>query len=823
MRSRVVACLVVGLVWAVGPAAGASQSLHDRDSKLTAAPLVVAQLLAATTTPSIGADVAREVIEIPAPLDESAWRDVLALPADSDLFAHFVIDRAALLVAAGLTATDRSIRSLAQHDRQLLRFLYREAHGPWLLASRALMVRDGQVVAPGGETGRLVWARLTGQPLTRPVAFIRALLSRDRGRLAWYFDTIGGLSDDRLAAAWPGASVEERVAQAHALYEVFRDTDGHWRADQQPFRRAQADAWMVLALTDLSGSNPTSSLPAGVWNRLFTLNLLKRDSAVQLLGRGGTRLTLPALTRAVALSPPRNRRRQFEMFRMGQRVFPANPADRADVATALSGYDRFPSLLLALERMQITDAETWARAVNAATYVTDHAGDTREAVAVFQASIALVDRLRHVRTVDAPAASRAIRRLSDAVQSSASVPTAVSTWLVDELLPLVPPLERPDAWTGATAYESRLLQALAGRRGASQPALDWEGLTYTVDVVAAEHARLRAIRRIVPSPGLDAAVSGRRPRALADALTALTYTVALGHPDGAAVLGRDVATRHDFGLRSSSLMRRLIPWSPPDERQGTGAWHVVGSLIGLDGALSRLALRRVADEQLPQAPTLSLNDFATLTRTIVNLVPHELLDADRDAIAAAIGRGRQRVVDAADDAAAIGALAREVRMSASTRELLPWKVSRQPEAIVGSFSLRDLLWLGGPALDSAALDRWGVAGDALDGRRLTLMPPPAPWEDFAGRPDAGQMTTQVPDVTLRLIEESSRLGLPASLVPALLAYAFGDYWHDVRARFADDWPRMIRQAAALDAMRVEDYVAALVGDGVLRPQPGLQR
>jgi hypothetical protein len=29
---------------------------------------------------------------------------------------------------------------------------------------------------------------------------------------------------------------------------------------------------------------------------------------------------------------------------------------------------------------------------------------------------------------------------------------------------------------------------------------------------------------------------------------------------------------------------------------------------------------------------------------------------------------------------------------------------------------------------------------------------------------------------------------------------------------------MIRQAAAIDATRVEDYVAALVGDGVLRPQ-----
>lgn len=855
MRSRVAACLVAGLVAsAVGGAAGGHQSipgwfdlpvqggastlaalgidvderaltlsilaraLHDRETTLTATPRAVPQLLAATTTPPVGADVARELIEIPAPLDEVTWRELLAVPPDSDLFARFLSDRAALLLAAGLTATDASIRALAARDRDLLRFLYRAAPGAFLIASRGLVVRDDQVVAPGGEAGRLVWTQLTGQPLTQPAAFIRALLSRDRGRLAWYFDAIGGLSDARLAAAWPGASAGERAAQGQALYEVFRDADGHWRADQQPFRRAQADGWMVLSLTNLSGASPSGSLPAAVWNRLFTLDLLKRDSAVSLLGRGDDRLTLLALTRAIALNPPRHRRRQFEMFRLGQRVFPDRTDDRAAIASALSGYDRFPALLLALERMQISDPVTWARAVEAAAHITDHADDTRESLSAFQASIALVDRLRHVRTLDATAADRAIGRLSDAVQSSAAVPVAVSTWLVDDLLPLVPPLERPDAWTGTTAYESRLLQALAGRPGGTWPTLEWEGLTYTVDLVAAEHARLRAVRRLVPSPGLDAAVASRRPKALADALTALVYAVALGQADGAVMLGRDVATRHDFGLRSSSLMRRLVPWSPPEERQGSGAWHVSGALVGLDAALARLALRRVADQQMPQAPTMTLNDFATLTRTIVNLVPHDLLDADRDAIAAAIGRGRQRVADAGDDGAAIDALAREVRMSATTRELLPWMVSRHPDAGAGSFSLRDLLWLGSPTIDAVALDRWGVAADALDGRRVTLMPPPAPWEDFAGRPDAGQIATQVPDVTLRLIEESARLRLPALLVPSLLAYAVQDYWHDVQARFADDWPRMTRKAAALDATRVEDYVAALVGDGVLRPQ-----
>jgi hypothetical protein len=772
--------------------------------------------MALTTTPAVGADIAGEVIDIPVPLDEPTWRGLLALPPDADLFARLVTDRAALLLAAGLTAADPSIRALVHRDRDLLTFLYREGHGSLLLVARALAVRDGQIAVPGGDTGRVVWARLAGQPPSAPASFIRALLTRDRGRLAWYYDAIHGLDDTRLAAAWPGPSPDARVSHALELYGVFRETDGHWRAADQPFRRAPADAWSVLALTDIADGLPAGSMPAGVWDRLFTLEPMDLEEAGQRLARGGPRLTLPGLVRAIALTPPRDRLVQFEMFRLYQRVFARDPNHRP-IAAAVSGYGRFPALLTALERGAIAEPDTWARAVTAAAHVSDRADHTREALIAFQAAVAIVDRLRHVGTLDTAATTRAIAALSEAVVKDRDATTAVARWILDDLLPLVAPLERPDAFTGATAYESRLLQALPGVRSTRAQIVEWEGLTYVVDLAGAEHARLYAIRKLVPSPGLDAAIASRRPRDLADALLATVYAIALGHPDGAASLGRDVATRHDFGLRSSSLMRRVIPWSAPEERQGHGPWHVIGSIIGLDSGLSRLMLRRVADEQLPPAPTLTLNDFATLTRTLAAFVARELTDADRDAIAVAIARGRQRVLDAHDDSTQLAELAREVRMSAATRELLPWLVARQPESVEDCFSLRDLLWLG-RVPTAVALDRWGIAGDALDGRRTLLMPAPAPWEDFAGRPDAGQITTQVPDVTLRLVEETARLQLPATIIPALLAYAIEDYWHDVQVRFADDWPRLIRQAAAIERSRIEDYVAALVGDGVLRPQ-----
>ena len=130
-------------------------------------------------------------------------------------------------------------------------------------------------------------------------------------------------------------------------------------------------------------------------------------------------------------------------------------------------------------------------------------------------------------------------------------------------------------------------------------------------------SRLRAVRAQLPSPGLDAAIANGRPRDLSLALTALVYAPALGEPEGAVALSRDVARRHDLGLDATTLVRDIRPWSSPEEQQGRGPWRVAGSLIGLDLALSRLALRRLISDEMPRAPTLTLNDFSTLTRSVV--------------------------------------------------------------------------------------------------------------------------------------------------------------------------------------------------------------
>jgi len=554
--------------------------------------------------------------------------------------------------------------------------------------------------------------------------------------------------------------------------------------------------------------------PLGFWDHVWS----GQTGSLAPLGDGAP-VSLTWLTRAVVTTPVQSRRDKGDVFRLAQRVFPApSPSALPDLAVALSGYARFRTLLLALEQMQIDNPATWAAAVRAARHVTERSDDRRDAITAFQAIVSLVERMRRARSIDVRTTESLLQTLSEAVQRDSKVTKSVAEWIESSWMASLPPLEKPDAFTGTTAYESTILQALAGPRDRPTPSIEWEGLRYRVDVVEAEHERLRAIRALLPSPGLDAAIASGRPRDLSLALTALVYVPALGDPQGPVVLSRDVAQRHDLGLDSTTVVRDIRPWSLPQEQQGRGPWRVEGSLIGLDLGLSRLALRRLSGEEMPAAPTLTLNDFSTLSRTIVSMSALDLTDADRDEIANAIARGRERVREAIANAQALDALARDARISAISRQLIPWLAARQPDGLNDLFTLRDLMWLGQPKISRRQLDRWGLLADGVDGRQVTAMPPPAPWEDFSGRADAGQITTQTPDLTLRIVEETARLRLPALVVPSLLAFAVNDYWHDVQVRFADDWPRLSRQARLLDPARVEDYVAALTGDGPLRKQ-----
>ena len=798
-----------------------ARQLHGQGGERAARQL--ADVLVATSSPQASrpSSLQAGTFTIAAPLSEQAWRDVL--PPGPDIFTSLVTHRGALLACAGALTTSPSVRTLLDRDRGLLQWLARTAPGAFTLAARSLRIEGGRVVVPGGAAAEPVWEAWLDARVTRPAEFIRALLVRDQGRMAWFFDSLASLDAARLAAVLPPQPAAALAERMHALYAPFRGIEENWRIETHPFLRHTADPWVVLTAIDLDNGVVAGPAWAWLWEALFDRPDIPRRDVGGRVRSGGAPVSVPWLVRQITADTPRERNERFDLVRFAQEVFAGVRDDQAaDVLAALGGFRRYRAVLLALDRMGIADPATFARAVDAARRADARPGrERRQALVALQGALALVERVRVSRSIDATAAERLVRSLAAAVDRDTPTTRAVAQWLSGPFADALPPLRKPDRFTGTgSAYESKILQAMAGPPPSPPRALAWEGLAYDVDLAAAELWRLHRVRDHLESPGLDAAIASGNGAALGEALLALVYSAALGDPEGPALLGADVTARHRFGLEPPARSRREgVAWAPPRDLMGGGEpWHVEGALVGLDLGLARLALRRVADNLLPPSPTINLNDQMTLARTVVALNPRDLRDADRDRLVAAIERGRARVAAAGRDAAAVLALAAEARLPEAVRQTLPWMLARTPEAVPALFGYRDWLWLGEPDLPQPALDTWGMFAEPVDGRWRTRLRRPVSWTHLAGRPDTGALGAHTPDLTLRLAAETARLQLPAQLVPALLAFATQDYWHKVAARTSDDWPAMTRAALALSPERVEDYVAALAGDGPLRPR-----
>ena len=96
------------------------------------------------------------------------------------------------------------------------------------------------------------------------------------------------------------------------------------------------------------------------------------------------------------------------------------------------------------------------------------------------------------------------------------------------------------------------------------------------------------------------------------------------------------------------------------------------------------------------------------------------------------------------------------------------------------------------------------------------MPRARPWEDVSARPGQPRVAALVPDLGLRLAAEMHALGVPASVYPALLAFAAEEFLDRAATLFPEDWPALVAAASGLARERVEDYVSGLGGAGPLR-------
>ncbi|MGH9347344.1 MAG: hypothetical protein ACRD26_08765, partial [Vicinamibacterales bacterium] len=857
---------------AVFRAAGLDDVAEPASSVLT-----LIRLLHATPA---GADAARSMtaveqaptggdavyVTVPLPLPHSAFLAMLPIGTTVEmLFPALIRDRRAALFYYGVMAMDAETRGFLAARPTLTRDLARQHAGAVAAFGRSVRVERDRVVVPGGDAAIPAWEGVVGARVSDPPAFVGRLLSARDGRTAYMFDAIAHLDDAHQRFA---------LAQLGRLQRAFTGIDREWSVAATPFSRPMHDAAMMLRLVPLSHAGVAPrGMRRELWKSAFGADELP-DNAARAFRRvaHGPPVDAAWLAESIAMTAPPIRRQRYEQFAFGARRFALVDAAVAhDAAVGLRGFNRYPAMMLALERMGVTTPAVYARAARAAQAVARAGGGGRgvTAMAQFQGVLAILDRVARSGRLDTATIERLVSSLCAVAPGGGRYAGRVAAWIDDTLVPaLRDALDRP-----AASAEAIVLTAMADRSpDADGRRFEWEGLRYVVDYTAGDLARFEQVRAKQGGNRLDDVLAVARevstlraasqslgqvrmrarrldglmrglaaPRdwlnlrgsapaiqsaalgevvdhALAEVLLGIVYAPHQGDPSELFAAAANLFHRHDFGAGTTDITdaaRARLSWARPRIQDTPGQrTRVSGSLFGIDLALARFALRRLAIDRMPARPRLNQSDREVFIATAALVNPRAITGSALKTIAAALRQGRQHVADARRDGAALVDLARAAGVSAVRRQRLSWLAPRTPGLVEGEFSLVELLRLSG----ASGSDAVGVISEPLTGCYCLRFPDEAPWEDFSGRPGAGHVAARVPDLMLRLAEILVEIDAPAALLPGVLAYATQDFIDEAWSMHTDDGHALVRQAHALDRPRVEDYVAGVAARGPLRPE-----
>src|SRR4051794_305011 len=763
------------------------RALYATEAPTASTRAAVARLLAAPDTP--GGE------RVPLPLGAAVWRERIlhAAVEDGRIAAAILGSRPNALLYHGLLGVDRETLEWFAANPDVLDRLRRRP-GIAAVFARSLHVHGGAVVTPG-DRAQAVWAALVGEDPSRPGAFITRLLDARDGRLAYLYDTIAHLDAAHQKFALTAARGATAVARAQALLDVAAEMAPSWKVDERPFFRPDLDVALVLASLGVDGEGTLDGLSArGLWERAFG----ERARS----GPGdGTPVDAAWLAARILRVPMAVGRRRLDAFLFAQRTLMGSTGEPA--VDAIRGVTRYPALMLTLERNGVRGAAPFATAARAARGL-DRDPD---GLLLLQSLLATVDVCRAAGTVPIATAAQLTAALVDAGLSGRA---AMTGWAGAVLLPAL--RMAVGAPREATA-EAVVVSAAGGRLLREPPAIEWEGRRYAVDPAVAERARIARIRRAQGEPALDGALrepsAASSPRELADSPSALVYAVALGEPDGQAAGGGAVWKRHR--LRASGRFDEA--WRTASESFGADGWHLAGSLLALETAMPRLALRRLDAGAVPVATQLSTTDRHVLELTVALFERGAIGDEAQRACAAAIGRGSDRVRALMADPASWQTVAREAGLSDWRANGIAWMLATDPARVPALFTLAELHRIGSRGTLPAA---YGGAALPLDGS-LSRRPVDSPWEEFTGRPTTGLLGSRLVDVQLRTALALDELRLPASILRDVAAFAMQEVLDTARLAYFDDYLTLAFAARDLNRARFEDYVAALTASGPLVP------
>jgi hypothetical protein len=290
--------------------------------------------------------------------------------------------------------------------------------------------------------------------------------------------------------------------------------------------------------------------------------------------------------------------------------------------------------------------------------------------------------------------------------------------------------------------------------------------------------------------------------------------VALGDPDAALLLAGNPARRHDFAVRQPAGRG---PWLVATVARVGPASVASGSLLALERALARYWLEATSLASPAGRPLLWEREVEGLGESVAALNPLHLTDRGRDALVAALRRGRDQLSGAAGRADEIDRLAAEAGVEGWRRRLIRRSSAADPTAVAGYFSLGEVLGLGLAGPVTPDLHAWGLSARAIDGSLELRLPLRLGWHEMAGRPGSGLLPARVADLQLRVAEWLAELKLPAVLAPGVMSQAMWDLAMNAQMADEDDWLAVVRAAQGLSGVRMADHVSALTADGPLVP------
>jgi hypothetical protein len=456
------------------------------------------------TTARDGADT------LPLPLAPAIWTDVIfgGRSTPQTLLADILRSRSASRLYCALLTLDDDTRAWLTTEPALLAEIAARYAAPFLLAAPGVRVSAGTLRVPGGQAAEPVWQALAGGRTTRePAELVRALLSADEGRLAYFFGAMSQAAptDAQLALNLDAADPAARVDAGRRLYAVYGRLAVGWRIEDRPFLRPSLDPALLAAeLARDERGRPRLPGTRSFW----AAALADADAVPARIGTAamtaGEPIDFASLSEQVFKGGYVVHRRPYQQVlfasRMIARITQDNVRDALDAVRAAATY---PSLVASLERAHISDVAVYAAAARRAAQISTIGTDDRttRALAQFQGLLALIVRASSRGSFTADQAASLVASLSAISPSergeyegrlSGWLARVVSTAGRSTAAPGAANLadQRVDVYASAVDdLDRRVLDLLAGTSD-RRVVVDWEGTRYRVDLAAAELSRI---------------------------------------------------------------------------------------------------------------------------------------------------------------------------------------------------------------------------------------------------------------------------------------------------------------------------------------------